>query len=33
DKTTFRLLRGESNLFYMLARWETALLTSTSRKT
>ncbi len=22
DKTTFRLLRGESNLFYMLARWE-----------
>ncbi|STW39859.1 sensor protein PhoQ [Klebsiella pneumoniae] len=21
DKTTFRLLRGESNLFYMLARW------------
>lgn len=22
DKTTFRLLRGESNLFYTLARWE-----------
>ncbi|EIV6183286.1 two-component system sensor histidine kinase PhoQ [Klebsiella aerogenes] len=22
DKTTFRLLRGESNLFYMLAKWE-----------
>lgn len=22
DKTTFRSLRGESNLFYMLARWE-----------
>ncbi|BDH46247.1 virulence sensor histidine kinase PhoQ [Salmonella enterica subsp. enterica serovar Choleraesuis] len=22
DKTTFRLLRGESNLFYSLARWE-----------
>ncbi|MDP1265186.1 two-component system sensor histidine kinase PhoQ, partial [Klebsiella pneumoniae] len=22
DTTTFRLLRGESNLFYMLARWE-----------
>ncbi|HCA9480002.1 two-component system sensor histidine kinase PhoQ [Klebsiella pneumoniae] len=22
DKTTFRLVRGESNLFYMLARWE-----------
>ena len=22
DKTTFRLLRGESNLFYTLAKWE-----------
>jgi len=22
DKTTFRLLRGESNLIYTLARWE-----------
>ena len=22
DKTTFRLLRGESNLFYTLSRWE-----------
>ncbi len=23
DKTTFRLLRGESNLFYTLAKWKT----------
>ena len=22
DKTTFRLLRGESNLFFTLAKWE-----------
>lgn len=22
DKTTFRLLRGESNLFYMLSNWK-----------
>ena len=22
DKTTFRLLRGESNLFYTLSKWE-----------
>jgi two-component system sensor histidine kinase PhoQ len=27
DKTTFRLLRGESNLFYTLARWENNTLT------
>ncbi|MDF7681067.1 two-component system sensor histidine kinase PhoQ [Enterobacteriaceae bacterium ESL0689] len=27
DKTTFRLLRGESNLFYMLSRWENNQLT------
>lgn len=26
DKTTFRLLRGESNLFYTLARWENGTL-------
>ncbi len=23
DKTSFRLLRGESNLFYTLAKWKT----------
>ncbi|MDU7506371.1 MAG: two-component system sensor histidine kinase PhoQ, partial [Clostridia bacterium] len=27
DKATFRLLRGESNLFYTLARWENNSLT------
>ena len=27
DKTTFRLLRGESNLFYTLAKWENNALT------
>ena len=27
DKTTFRLLRGESNLFYTLARWENNKIT------
>ncbi|WP_061708758.1 two-component system sensor histidine kinase PhoQ [Pseudenterobacter timonensis] len=27
DKTTFRLLRGESNLFYTLARWENERIT------
>lgn len=27
DKTTFRLLRGESNLFYTLARWEDGKIT------
>ena len=27
DKTTFRLLRGESNLFYTLARFENGKLT------
>lgn len=26
DKTTFRLLRGESNLFYTLAKWENGTL-------
>ncbi len=33
DKTTFRLLRGESNLFICWRDGKTALLTSTSRKT
>lgn len=33
DKTTFRLLRGESNLFYMLARWKTTTSTWISPKT
>ncbi len=27
DKTTFRLLRGESNLFYTLAKWENNQIT------
>ncbi|MEI9875990.1 two-component system sensor histidine kinase PhoQ [Enterobacter ludwigii] len=27
DKTTFRLLRGESNLFYTLAKWENNTIT------
>lgn len=27
DKTTFRLLRGESNLFYTLAKWENNRIT------
>lgn len=27
DKTTFRLLRGESNLFYTIARWEDGKIT------
>ena len=30
DKTTFRLLRGESNLFFSLAHWENNKLTITS---
>lgn len=27
DKTTFRLLRGESNLFYTFSKWEDGKLT------
>jgi two-component system sensor histidine kinase PhoQ len=33
DKTTFRLLRGESNLFYMLANGKTTTSTWISPKT
>jgi two-component system sensor histidine kinase PhoQ len=33
DKTTFRLLRGESNLFYTLAKWENNQSPSKCRKT
>lgn len=32
DKTTFRLLRGESNLFYTLAKWENNKLLSSYPK-
>ncbi len=32
DKTTFRLLRGESNLFYTLAKWENNVACRVTRK-